>query len=142
MRILSSALFSKRIVYFVILLLPFSAFAQQSFLIYNAQIVDVVSGKITSEKAILIQDRKIKALGSYSALSKGIPVSQQLDAKNKYVIPGLWDMHIHLEGQALVEDNRVLLPMFFTFGITTVRDCASDLGETVLKWREEINRGV
>jgi hypothetical protein len=48
---------------------------------------------------------------------------------------------IHLEVQELEEDNRVLLPLFIAFGITTVRDCASDMGEKVLKWRDEINSG-
>lgn len=110
------------------------------FIIYNAQIVDVISGAIKKEKAILIEGEIIKSIGEFLKLKKGIPVSHQIDAKNKYIIPGLWDMHIHLEGQNLIEDNKALLPLFITFGITTVRDCASDLGKTVLKWREEIKK--
>jgi hypothetical protein len=129
----------------VFLLLSDSLVAQnstsQQSVIYNAQVVDVIAGTIRKEKAILIQGQTIKEIGDYKQLKKGIPPSQQIDAKNKYVIPGLWDMHVHLEGQALVEDNRVLLPLFIAFGITTIRDCASDLGETVLKWRDEINDG-
>lgn len=50
-------------------------------------------------------------------------------------------MHVHLEGTALVEDNEALLPIFLAYGITTVRDCASDLGLQVLAWRDEINTG-
>jgi imidazolonepropionase-like amidohydrolase len=34
-----------------------------------------------------------------------------------------------------------LLPVFLAYGITTIRDCASDLGKQVLQWRDEINRG-
>lgn len=117
------------------------ALPQKQFLIYNAQIVDVLKGKIKSERALLIEGDQITALGDFSKLSKGVPESQMLDAKNKFIIPGLWDMHIHLEGQGLEEDNQALLPLFIAFGITTVRDCASDLGETVLKWRDEINAG-
>ena len=129
----------------ILLLLSNSIYAQnstgQQFVIYNAQIINVITGSIRKEKAILIQGQTIKAIGNFNQLKKGVPASQQIDAKNKYVIPGLWDMHVHLEGQALVEDNKVLLPLFIAFGITTVRDCASDLGETVLKWRDEINNG-
>lgn len=117
------------------------ALPERQFLIYNAQIVDVLTGKIKSERAVLIEGDQIKALGDFGQLSKGIPQSQQLDAQNKFVIPGLWDMHIHLEVQGLEEDNQALLPLFIAFGITTVRDCASDLGETVLEWRDEINEG-
>jgi imidazolonepropionase-like amidohydrolase len=115
--------------------------AKKEFLIYNAQFVDVLTGKVKSERAVLIAGDQIKALGDFNELSKGVPQPQQLDAKNKFVIPGLWDMHIHLEGQGLEEDNLALLPMFIAYGITIVRDCASDLGETVLQWRDEINEG-
>jgi imidazolonepropionase-like amidohydrolase len=114
---------------------------EKQFLIYNAQIIDVLTGKIKKENAVLIEGQQIKAIGGFDKLSKGISQSERLDAKNKFIIPGLWDMHIHLEDQQLVEDNLALLPLFIAFGITTVRDCASDLGETVLKWRDEINRG-
>jgi len=112
-----------------------------NYLIYNAQIIDVVEGKIKKEKAVLIEGDKIKAVGDFTILSKNIPASSQINAGNKFLIPGLWDMHIHLEGQDLIEDNKALLPLFFTYGITTVRDCASDLGEQVLAWRDEINSG-
>ena len=113
----------------------------RSYLIYNAQIIDVVEGKIRKEKAVLIEGSEIKAVGDFAKLSKNVPASNQINAGNKFLIPGLWDMHIHLEGQDLVEDNKALLPLFFTYGITTVRDCASDLGEQVLAWRDEINSG-
>ena len=89
---------------------------------------------------MIVGDR-ISALGDFTTLSNGIPESQRLDAENKFIIPGLWDMHIHLEIQELEEDNKVLLPLFIAYGITSVRDCASDMGETVLKWRDDINRG-
>lgn len=111
------------------------------FLIYNAQIIDVVKGKIRKEKAVLIDDQKIIALGSFEKLQKQVSKSNQINANNHYLIPGLWDMHIHLEGQNLIEDNKALLPLFFTYGITTVRDCASDLGEQVLEWRNQVNAG-
>ncbi|AOW10965.1 amidohydrolase family protein [Flavobacterium gilvum] len=113
----------------------------KQYLIYNAQIVDVISGKIKKEKSVLIDNGKIKAIGDYQNLKKNIQVSHIINAGNKFLIPGLWDMHIHLEGENLVEDNKALLPFFFTYGITTVRDCASDLGEQVLEWRNEVASG-
>lgn len=111
------------------------------YIIYNAQIVDVFTGKIKKEKAVLVENQKIKILGDIKSLSKSAPKAIQIDAHNKFLIPGIWDMHIHLEGQNLVEDNKALLPLFFAYGITTVRDCASDLGEQVLAWRNEVNAG-
>lgn len=113
----------------------------KQYLIYNAQIVDVLSGKIRKEKAVLINGEKIKSIGDFQTLKKNVSAVNMIDAGNKFLIPGLWDMHIHLEGEHLVEDNKALLPLFFAYGITTVRDCASDLGEQVLEWRNEVASG-
>lgn len=113
----------------------------KQYLIYNAQIVDVFSGKIRKEKSVLIDNEKIKAIGDYQILKKNMPANHIINAGNKFLIPGLWDMHIHLEGKNMVEDTKALLPLFFAYGITTVRDCASDLGEEVLEWRNEVASG-
>ena len=111
----------------------------KSVLIFNANVVDVKTGKISKNQAILIENQTIKNLGSFKKLNN--LAAQKIDAKGKYVIPGLWDMHIHIEGQDLVDDNKALFPVFIAHGITTVRDAASDLGLQVLKWRDEINEG-
>ena len=74
-----------------------------------------------SKKAIQIEGDKIKQVGKYRVLRKGVPVSNQIDANGKYLIPGLWDMHVHLEGAELIPDNEALLPVFLAYGITTVR---------------------
>lgn len=134
----------KAIVLIVFLNRVFAANGQQSSsqcLIYNVQIVDVISGKMRKEKSVLINDGKIEAIGDYQILKKNIPADQMINGGNKFLIPGLWDMHIHLEGEHLVEDNKALLPLFLTYGITTIRDCASDLGEQVLEWRNEVASG-
>jgi hypothetical protein len=116
------------------------AFGQhQNMLIYNANVVDVKTGHIKQKKAILIENQIIKRIDNYKKLKE--LASERIDAKGKFVIPGLWDMHIHIEGQDLVEDNKALFPVFLAHGITTVRDAASDLGMQVLKWRDEINEG-
>jgi len=57
-------------------------------------------------------------------------------------MPGLWDTHVHFGGgPALVEENKQLLGLYLAHGITTVRDCAGDLSDTVLDWRDMINQG-
>ena len=112
---------------------------KKPILIYNGNIIDVKTGKIAKNQAILIENQTIKNIGTYKKLKN--LASEQIDAKGKYIIPGLWDMHIHIEGQDLVDDNKALFPVFIAHGITTVRDAASDLGLQVLKWRDEINEG-
>lgn len=111
------------------------------YLLYNCSIINVLDGSIKKEKAILIEGQLISKIGSFKELKSKVPKAYQIDCKNKYVIPGLWDMHVHLEGTDLIPDNKALLPVFIAYGITTIRDCASDLGEQVLQWRDDINHG-
>jgi hypothetical protein len=110
-----------------------------AILILNANVIDVETGQIAEEKAILIDSGRIVSIGDGSELSALVGKEDVFDAGGRYVIPGLWDMHVHIEGEDLVEDNRALLPLYVAYGITTVRDCASDLGELVLAWRDSIN---
>lgn len=113
--------------------------ANERLLLHNINIINVVDGSIENNASIVMEGPRILAIGKFKAQKKKFPESRIINCENKYVIPGLWDMHIHLEGADLVPDNKALLPIFLAYGITTVRDCASDLGEQVLKWRNEIN---
>ncbi len=113
--------------------------SDEAIVIYNAKIIDIQSGTISENRAILIDSGVIKTIAPATELREMVARENQIDAKNKYIIPGLWDMHIHLEGSDLIEDNKALLPVYIAYGITTVRDAASDLGEQVLTWRNEIN---
>lgn len=115
--------------------------ATDSYLLYNVNIINVHDGSMQANKAIRIEQGKIHSIGDFKALRKKVPSAFHIDGKGKFLIPGLWDMHVHLEGAELIPDNEALLPVFLAYGITTVRDCASDLGKQVLRWRDEINSG-
>jgi imidazolonepropionase-like amidohydrolase len=119
----------------------FASTARSQQLIYDVTIVEVETGKLIRDAAVYIDKGKIQDIGNSLQLQKNYRKATTINGKGKYLIPGLWDMHIHLEGTALVEDNEALLPIFLAYGITTVRDCASDLGLQVLAWRDEINTG-
>lgn len=114
----------------------------EKFLLYNCKIINIHDGSLKYESAILIEGRIIKKIGAYKSLRSEVSKKNHVDVKGRYVIPGLWDMHVHLEGTDLIPDNRALLPLFLAHGITTIRDCASDLGEQVLQWRDDINSGA
>ena len=114
---------------------------EEPILLHNIQLIEVETGEILQNVAVLVKGETIKSMGAKDQLLSDYPSAKQIDGQGKYLIPGLWDMHVHLEGADLIEDNEALLPLFLTYGITTVRDCASDLGLQVLKWREEIKQG-
>lgn len=104
----------------------------------DATLVDVAAGRLVKGQAVVTRGDRIlavvdaKKLGQYKA-------RKTLSLKGRYLIPGLWDSHVHFGGgEALIDENRQLLPLYLAHGITAVRDCAGDLSDTVLQWRDDI----
>lgn len=51
-----------------------------------------------------------------------------VNGKEKYLIPGLWDMHVHeIFGAWLPEDEKITPVLFVANGVTGVRDMGGDL---------------
>jgi hypothetical protein len=104
--------------------------AYSDILIRDVTIVDVAGNSAHSKRSILIHGDKIAAIGVQLPASKFVQV---VDGTGKYVIPGLWDMSVHLR-------DREQLEQFPAYGITNVRDMGSDFGQ-VKAWRAEIKSG-
>src|SRR3546814_13971404 len=81
-------------------------------------------------------------VGSDAAIAKGWRAGRTSEGKGRYLIPGLWDMHVHFGGgPELIEENKALLPLYVANGITTIRDASGDLPYQVLTWRGDIAGG-
>ncbi|MBN7795997.1 amidohydrolase family protein [Parahaliea mediterranea] len=115
-----------------------SAPRAESLLLRDARVVDVENGAITRGD-VLLRDGVIASLAPDAADAEA--ADNRLDLQGRYLIPGLWDMHVHFEGRELVEDNALLLPVYLAYGITGVREAASNLAGTVLQWRGEVADG-
>ncbi len=110
--------------------------------VHSVNIVNTYSGKVTESQSIAIRGDSIVAIADSKSAGKW-KAKKHLRAAGKYVIPGLWDMHVHFGGgDTLIDENKNLLPLFIANGITTVRDCAADLSPQVLAWRREIREGT
>lgn len=121
---------------------PVAAQNQADVLIRHATLVDVERARVISDQAIVSSGDEIVAVGSDAKIAELWSASQTLDAQGRYLVPGLWDMHVHFGGGVdLVEENQALLPLYVAHGITTVRDASGDLPEQVLAWRSEIASG-
>ena len=90
--------------------------ASGSIVIRNANLFDSVRGVIVPATTIVIQGDRIAAVGPEAAAP---PDATVIDAKGKTVMPGLWDMHVHLG-----PDDGLL---DIAAGVTTVRDMANDI---------------
>ena len=67
--------------------------------------------------------------------------STVVDGAGKFLIPGLWDMHVHLATRPEPElAEKTMLPMFLSHGIVGVRDMGGPL-ERLLSLRDRVERG-
>jgi len=99
-------------------------------------------------QTVVIQGGRITAIGS---AARRPPGGQVVDGRGKFLIAGLWDMHVHLAnrpllpgdtGQAGLERNREwAFPLLLSYGVTGVRDMAGDLG-VLTGWRSLVRAGA
>lgn len=122
---------------------PVSAAAQQGdVIIRDVTLVDVEAAKAEAGQAVVLRGADIVAVGPDAMIARDWRAARQVDGKGKFLIPGLWDMHVHFGGGPdLIEENRALLPLYVANGITTIRDASGDLPDQVLGWRSEIAGG-
>jgi imidazolonepropionase-like amidohydrolase len=123
--------------------LPAVAQTHADLLIRHATIVDIEHARLIADQAVVTSAEKIVAVGRDAAVANSWKADQTLDATGRYLIPGLWDMHVHFGGGVdLIEENKALLPLYVAHGITTVRDASGDLPDQVLEWRGAIASGA
>ncbi|MBN3582206.1 amidohydrolase family protein [Algoriphagus aestuarii] len=113
---------------------------QVDLIIQNTSIIEVASGRLIPNQTILIQGDSILSVGDESLFDE-YSSETLVNGQGKFLMPGLWDNHVHFGGAAYVDENEQLLPLYLAFGVTTVRDAAGDISLEVLKWRDEINAG-
>lgn len=100
--------------------------------ITNANLIDGTGKTPSSNTVIVIENGKIKFVGS--GVTVKIPKGANVfDAKGKYILPGLWDMHAHF---TQVEGG----PAYLAAGITTVRDVGNEF-EFITAVRNAIKQG-
>lgn len=109
-------------------------------LIKNVNIVDIEGDSVLNSQYILIRQDTIFAIGDETLAGQYNP-TETIDGEGKFLMPGLWDNHVHFGGAEYIDENEQLLPLYLAFGVTTVRDAAGDISLEVLKWRDEINEG-
>ena len=112
------------------------ATAQQPVTITNVTVVDVRTGRLRPGLTVEIEGGRIRGIGNRS-----VGGGQVVDGTGKYLIPGLWDMHVHLVfGDWFPSGRDVSLPLFVANGVTGVRDMGSDL-DPILEWRKGVADG-
>jgi imidazolonepropionase-like amidohydrolase len=110
---------------------------QQNVLaISDVTVIDATGAPATSHMTVIITGDRITAIAKVGEVS--IPRNAQaIDGKGKFLIPGLWDMHVHTVIRSL---PKFYFPLFIANGVTGVRDMAADLG-LLKQLRKEMDEG-
>jgi imidazolonepropionase-like amidohydrolase len=97
----------------------------------NIDIIDAQNGLQKNRTVVIKGDRIVKIAPSAElTLSSSNNI---IDGTGKYMIPGLWDAHVHF---AYIEDIAPrMFDLFLTYGITSVRDTGGKL-EFVKQWKD------
>jgi hypothetical protein len=99
-----------------------------NYLIKNVNVITMTKDTILLDKMVYIENGFIKSIGDSLAI-KGVKI---IDAKNKYLTPGLIDMHVHVW-------DRYELGLYLSNGVTTVRNLWGI--PMHLRLKEKINNG-
>lgn len=141
-----------RKLFFLTLLISFTSFAQNTY-IHCGKLIDTKSGKVLKNKTIVVSGDKILSVDNGFTTPKNAD-DKLIDFKDKTVLPGLMDMHVHLEEESnpnkyierftlnpadIAFKSTVFAKRTLMAGFTTVRDCGGTGVNIAL--RNAINKG-
>jgi imidazolonepropionase-like amidohydrolase len=127
----------------------------ETTVIYAGKLLAVPGEKPLKNQTITIEDGKITAVASGFTPFDQTDGMQIIDLRNAFVMPGLMDMHVHLQGELGPTNDRDSLKMSAQLvgmrtvhygmntllaGFTTVRDVGSD-SQYMYAYRDAIEKG-
>ena len=89
--------------------------------IRNVTVIDAVRGAREAQ-TVVVRDGRIEAV---QAASDPVQAATVVDGTGRYLIPGLWDFHVHLTYDARFTD--AMPGLFLNHGITSIRDTGGPL---------------
>src|ERR1044072_8334737 len=102
---------------------------QASIVFTHVTIIDVTGQAPKRDTTVVITGDRISAIGDNIPVPAG---AQVVDATGKFLIPGLWDMHVHWY-------LRDTFTLFIANGVTGVRQMFGN--SDLLRWRDQIAKG-
>lgn len=110
--------------------------------IEDVTVIDVKGGPPQAHRCVIVQSNRIADIADHEYCKQQHNQFTRIDGKGKFLIPGLWDMHVHMVfGDWFPRGKEVTLPLFVANGITGVRDMGGEL-DTLQQWRKEISAGT
>lgn len=112
----------------------------------DVTVVDVKDGSLHAQQTVLIVGNRISAVGPADQISMPRD-ADVLDAAGGFLIPGLWDMHVHSVANIAL-DMAVSsvaamdwhFPLFLAWGVTGVRNMNDGTGDLSLELTNSVKR--
>ena len=98
--------------------------------ITHITLIDVRDGSAKPDTTVLISGERIVRVGGPGETLHFWKEARVIDGRGKFLIPGLWDMHIHMGG-----DERALRSLLAS-GITGARDMGGDIKQLAERRRQ------
>jgi imidazolonepropionase-like amidohydrolase len=116
--------------------MPLALSVQTRALVFrNVTVIDGTGTGAQPAMTVVIRKDRIESIGENGQVSIP-PGSRVVNASGKFMIPGLWDMHVHL-----TDARPSAIPALVANGVTGVRDMGSSLKE-LDEWRVKIEDGT
>ena len=128
----------------LLLLISLPAVAQKNNELYtvltHVNIIDVKGSPVQSNMTVTVKGNRIIAIENTSTAN--IPQNAFIiDAKDKYLIPGLWDMHVHVfNNVSKTPPDTNDFSMYIANGVTGIREMwtKSESMPDVNRWRKQV----
>ena len=98
---------------------------QTDLVINNVTVVDAVS-PMRVERSVVIRDDKIFAINP-TLTGSAATAPNVVDGSGQFLIPGLWDMHVHFLYEPKLTEQ--MADLFLHYGVTSVRDTGGNLAD-------------
>jgi imidazolonepropionase-like amidohydrolase len=112
--------------------------------ISHVTVINPGASSVQPDTTVVISgDHIISVSGAVSGAAHALlpKNARVIDGSGRYLIPGLWDMHVHSAfGDWFPGGRDIILPLFVANGVTGVRDMGGDL-PVLFAWRKQIAAG-
>jgi len=119
--------FIYRCLMFSVLLVSSLAFATPRIIIKHATLVDAAN-PVRENMTVVLQGDVIQSIAESGSVMIDAQEDTIVDARGKFLIPGLWDAHVHLTFIPEL-DYKIAYDLFLANGITSIRDTGAVLSK-------------
>lgn len=108
--------------------------------ITHVTVINPGTASVQPDSIVVINGDRI----TFVSHSAAVPLAKNtrvIDGRGQFLIPGLWDMHVHSAfGDWFPGGRDIILPLFIANGVTGVRDMGGDI-PVLFGWRTQIAAG-